>query len=394
MPPKRKITNDDSTTPSVTASDASEPETPSTRRTRARGLDTQGTNDPQSSPALNTRRSTRLTRGLRHDSDVGSRPARGRGGGTRGGRGRGRPKGTTASRGGSAKRGAPAGRRGRGRPRANTSSIRSESDSEPEDESDEIELLDKSDSDEASQEEPNDDDDDDDDDNGSEHSESSSPARTGSTELAGPPADEDVEVMSELSDVGELVTAPSSNLTRRQRAKLNHEQGADLVELPVEAKRSRFSAEESALRKSEHARRRKFQSQQRAEQLKNDTINRLLNKQTSKGRNRVTDDPDTRANSVESSPGPSLLRYSQRCVLPDHAESKTEFLAHTQCALSLPKDVQITDLFHSHGSISYPDPVPLCAVAGCQLKKKYAADAQPACSLEHWKALKAKAAAS
>ncbi|KAJ2449401.1 INO80 complex subunit B [Coemansia sp. RSA 2336] len=363
MPPKRKI-NDDSTTPSDTASDASD--TPSTRRTRRLA-----SSDPRSSPAPNTRRSARLTRGLRRDSVTDAKPARGRGAGTRGGRGRGRPRGS--GRGSGARRGAPAGRRGRGRPRANTSSVKSDSDDEPDDESDAIELLDKSDSDSNSDslEEPADD----------PASSEGSPAR--SAELA---EDDD---MSGLSDVGELVTGPSANLTRRQRAKLNREQGAaDLVELPLEAKRSRFSAEESALRKSEHARRRKFQSQQRAEQLKNDTINRLLNKQTSKGRNRVADDPDTRANSVEDSPGPALLRYSQRCVLPTHSEPA----AHTRCALSLPKHVQIADLFPARGPVSYPGPAPPCAVAGCQLKKKYSAGAQPACSLEHWKVLKANAA--
>ncbi|KAJ1739667.1 INO80 complex subunit B [Coemansia sp. RSA 989] len=359
MPPKRKINDDDddSTTPSDTASDASEPDTRRTRRP--------ATSDPQS-PAPSTRRSARLTRGLRRDSDAGSRPARGRGA-PRGGRGRGRPKGSGAGRGG-AKRGAPAGRRGRGRPRANASS-KSDSGSEPDDESDAAGLLDKSDSDEL--EEPS-------------HSSESSPPRSASTDLADPAED---GAMSGLSDVGELVTGPSSSLTRRQRAKLNREQGADLVELPLDAKRSRFSAEESALRKSEHARRRKFQSQQRAEQLKNDTINRLLNKQSSKGRNRVADDPDSRANSAEASPGPSLLRYSQRCVLSGHAEP----VAHPRCALSLPADVQIADLFPAGGPVPYPDPAPPCAVAGCQLKKKYSAGARPACSLAHWKALKANA---
>ncbi|ORX73621.1 hypothetical protein DL89DRAFT_253575 [Linderina pennispora] len=72
----------------------------------------------------------------------------------------------------------------------------------------------------------------------------------------------------------------------------------ELMELPTEAKKTKFSVEEMALRKSEQARRRKFQSMQREEQLKNDTINRLLNKQTSKGRNKV-DEPETRSASEE-----------------------------------------------------------------------------------------------
>ncbi|KAJ2826027.1 hypothetical protein IWW50_002568, partial [Coemansia erecta] len=158
MPPKRKITND-STTPSVSGSDISEPETPSTNRTRTRGRDAV---NPQSSPALNTRRSSRLsaaaeepakprarlTRGLRRESDAAALPAPTRGRGR--GRGRGRPRGS-----GRGRRGAAAGAgRGRGRPRAGDSDAHSETESDagsvssPDaEEADAYAMLDKSESD-------------------------------------------------------------------------------------------------------------------------------------------------------------------------------------------------------------------------------------------------------
>ncbi|KAJ2440553.1 hypothetical protein IWW46_003928, partial [Coemansia sp. RSA 2440] len=132
----------------------------------------------------------------------------------------------------------------------------------------------------------------------------------------------------------------------------------------------------------------------RAEQLKNDTINRLLNKQTSKGRNRVGDDGETRANSVESSHDPDTVRYIQRS---NHVESNgvdSTTPVHIECALLLPNGTAIADLFPGAAStLAYPLPAPLCAVAGCEMKKKYAVESQPACSLEHWRLLKESASA-
>ncbi|KAJ1844126.1 INO80 complex subunit B [Coemansia sp. RSA 2708] len=428
MPPKRKITNDDSTTPSSTGSEASEPETPSTRRTRARRRDDRGSANPQASPALNTRRSSRLsagaedpakprarlTRGLRRDSDAAATaspvPTRGRG--SRGGRGRGRPRG--GGRGGGPKRGAAAaGKRGRGRPRAGESDIPSESESESEvdDDDDEIEdfaVLDKTESDNVSGSEAED---------GSEPSDgpderspgsnqgdelrdvdSSKPEELPESDESNGEGEPELDVVSGLSEgEGELLLA-STSMTRRQRAKLNRETGEELMSLPAQAKRSRFSAEEAALRKSEHARRRKFQSLQRAEQIKNDTINRLLNKQTSKGRNKVTEEAETRSGSVESNPEPEQLRYIQRRRPQSAADGNPEAGSeesppvHIECALLLPQDTTIADLFPtatSKGAApAYPNPVPTCAVTGCEMAKKYTAASQPACSLEHWRMLK------
>ncbi|KAJ2815855.1 INO80 complex subunit B, partial [Coemansia sp. 'formosensis'] len=123
---------------------------------------------------------------------------------------------------------------------------------------------------------------------------------------------------SSQSDLGEddveSGATTLANLTKRQRNRLTRDHDGELMELPTEAKRSKFSVEEAALRKSESARRRKFQSQQRADQLKHETINRLLNKQTSKGRNKVSEDYDTRSTSAEGNDvAPDMIRYIQRC---------------------------------------------------------------------------------
>ncbi|KAJ2159950.1 INO80 complex subunit B [Coemansia sp. RSA 552] len=206
------------------------------------------------------------------------------------------------------------------------------------------------------------------------------------------PPIEEVSDGGGASDEDELPSAPvAANLTRRQRAKLSRDHGEELMELPVEAKRSRFSAEESALRKSEHARRRKFQSMQRAEQLKNDTINRLLNKQTSKGRNKVADDSETRSTSVEtSSAAPTAIRYLQRYSPKAPADGATP--THVERALLLPNGMDISDILPSatgkdHAPV-YPPPAPTCYVAGCTQRKKYTVASHAACSLEHWRTLK------
>ncbi|KAJ2661594.1 INO80 complex subunit B [Coemansia sp. RSA 1200] len=211
----------------------------------------------------------------------------------------------------------------------------------------------------------------------------------------------------DFSDADDGFEAPlQTNLTRRQRAKLTRDYDEELLELPVESKRSKFSAEEAALRKSEHARRRKFQSMQRAEQLKNDTINRLLNKQTSKGRNKVSDDVETRATSVDDDDEtPDRIRYTQRIKTlparnggggkdgkePTASNSIPGTSAHVECALSLPTGMTLDTLLPCatpKGFVpKYPSPSPTCSVEGCSQKKKYSVNAQAACSLEHWRLL-------
>ncbi|KAJ1797671.1 INO80 complex subunit B [Coemansia sp. RSA 2399] len=199
---------------------------------------------------------------------------------------------------------------------------------------------------------------------------------------------------------GGLELPSQANLTRRQRAKLTRDHDEELLELPVESKRSKFSAEEAALRKSEHARRRKFQSMQRAEQLKNDTINRLLNKQTSKGRNKVSEDAETRATSTDNDDDDEgevsdRIRYTQR-IIKDDADNSSERSARIECALSLPKGstlkAAIPCVTSKGFAPKYPPPAPACSVQGCAQKKKYSVNSHAACSLEHWRILNTAAA--
>ncbi|KAJ2613567.1 hypothetical protein H4S08_002116 [Coemansia sp. RSA 1365] len=496
--PKRKVTNEDSSGTASSESEVSETGTPVLRRTRGRKsgkAGSSGARSTQSSPALNTRRAsrlsvsadadddspkrrTRLTRGSRRGSEastsrMGEGPAstttatKARGG--RGARGRGR---AGSSRGRASRRGALTGGRGR-RVRAKTEdmglSSTSISDTEQdEDSTEDYAMLDKSEEEaEEEDEEPSDtsgvfdslsaDRDasemesdpvsaatgssgmkDDEEEDGQETPKDDAEGRSDDEEVesnaaATAPlkkrprtdgrgsqrsADQLVESTEssagedalEADDISEHsgfsegeselgVVTSTANLTRRQRARLTRDKDEELMELPVEAKRSKFSAEESALRKSEHARRRKFQSLQRAEQLKNDTINRLLNKQSSKGRNKVTEDSETRSTSVEAeAAAPENIRYIQRRSPRDADEGKSSDIGngtapvHIECGLSLPKDVTIHDLIPSvtdKGFVpSYPEPLPLCSVDGCDQKKKYNIESQAACSLEHWRVLK------
>ncbi|KAJ1956357.1 INO80 complex subunit B [Linderina pennispora] len=187
---------------------------------------------------------------------------------------------------------------------------------------------------------------------------------------------------------GDSTTTSLANMTRRQRARLTHDYAEELMELPTEAKKTKFSVEEMALRKSEQARRRKFQSMQREEQLKNDTINRLLNKQTSKGRNKV-DEPETRSASEE--PGVDthdMIRYRQKCAKV--GKGKHGEPVRVQRLLQLPKNTAVNDVFPMSAKDSaYPPQLPKCAVKGCDREKKYRVNDQAACSLEHWRVLKA-----
>lgn len=193
---------------------------------------------------------------------------------------------------------------------------------------------------------------------------------------------------------GGSTTTSLANLTRRQRAKLTKDYGEELMELPTRTKRQKASAEENALRKSEHARRRKFQSEQRAEQLKADTINRILNKQTSKGRNKVGEESETASAIAEAAePNPGMARYIQRT----YREKKSSPALHVRSTLSLPRGIDIQAVFPSvaqDGKQELPSPIAvaipqICSVDGCEQGRKYKVNSQVACCLEHWRLLSA-----
>ncbi|KAL7273649.1 hypothetical protein RUND412_003477 [Rhizina undulata] len=85
-------------------------------------------------------------------------------------------------------------------------------------------------------------------------------------------------------------TPDMSRMTKRQKGMLDDVYSADLLELPAGIERSSaakivpLTADEAALKRAEMARRRKNLTDQRLEEEKMDTINKLLKKQTPKMR--------------------------------------------------------------------------------------------------------------
>ncbi|ORY84438.1 PAPA-1-like conserved region-domain-containing protein [Protomyces lactucae-debilis] len=116
-----------------------------------------------------------------------------------------------------------------------------------------------------------------------------------------------------------------SKKTKRQKARdaalESGEQSAGLWSLPTgrETVKPVLTAEEAALRKSENARKRKNQNEKKLEEEKQETINRLLNKQATKARgavykasvNEALDDDDEMAPTVRATrPLPrGMVRY-------------------------------------------------------------------------------------
>ncbi|KAJ2060314.1 INO80 complex subunit B [Coemansia sp. S146] len=487
MPPKRKAVRDaeSSMSESTSASESSDVDAGTTPQTRLRRPGGRGGSSAPHSPALSTRRSTRLTaqaeqpppstnprgrltRGIRPGAaskEVVTSPEP-----ARRGRGRGRGRVAAVSHGDSPatprKRGRPPGKRVRLEVDDSDSASESESAMDSEDA---VNSLEKDDDDEGSEPESmagseeddaldrakalkparddsegegegeddqanengEEDEDDNDDDNDDAEAESvdmpvvrrpvGRPPGRGRGRGRGRPRAADSRpleraVSSEIEDNdlimrgssqsdldeedGESGATTTANLTLRQRSKLTRDHDEELMELPTEAKRSKFSVEEAALRKSENARRRKFQSQQRADQLKHETINKLLNKQTSKGRNKVSENYDTRSTSADDNDvAPDMIRYIQRCRPGDSgmvANGEGDSSAvHIDSTLSLPLGVDISSVFPAATATattpatSYPPPEPICSVDGCQQKKKYSVESHAACSLEHWHLLKA-----
>jgi hypothetical protein len=79
-------------------------------------------------------------------------------------------------------------------------------------------------------------------------------------------------------------------------------------------KKKHLTEEEIALKKSEIARRRKHQSQQRAEQDKMDTINRLLRKQNTKRRSNKEADEENQENQRDTGKRSALLQSSVSAI--------------------------------------------------------------------------------
>eukprot|EP00794_Sanderia_malayensis_P014057 gene14057-15521_t len=91
----------------------------------------------------------------------------------------------------------------------------------------------------------------------------------------------------ELDDMGRLKKDKDVSLmTTRQRALYGHniDGETELMELPIWEKRRDENSEEAQLRRKQRAKKRKQQMQKQIEETKAQTINKLLNKQASKGK--------------------------------------------------------------------------------------------------------------
>ncbi|RKP36411.1 hypothetical protein BJ085DRAFT_22449 [Dimargaris cristalligena] len=158
-------------------------------------------------------------------------------------------------------------------------------------------------------------------------------------------------------------------MTKRQKAKLSDGPKEELLMLPAESKKKVMTKEELALKRSENARRRKFQTMKKIEQDQMDTINRLLKKQASK-RSRK-DDADQVIEAQTAFPQDIRL-----VVRPDLS------------LLAIPMDCIVLSSINL-STRPAPRAVPLCSFKPCTQTKKYTHPNKSfnACSLDHYKML-------
>ncbi|XP_020496023.2 INO80 complex subunit B [Labrus bergylta] len=165
----------------------------------------------------------------------------------------------------------------------------------------------------------------------------------------------------ELDDNGELKKeVDESLLTARQKALLHKQQSQPLLELPMGYKEKEMTAE-MMQKREERARKRRLQAAKKAEESKNQTIERLT--KTSKAKIKSMRERKSKQSQVP------MIRYS------DSVEGM---------AISFPTGVPTPVPARS----SSPPAAPLnCGVGGCTNLKKYACSKTgvPLCSLECYK---------
>ncbi|XP_077357697.1 INO80 complex subunit B [Festucalex cinctus] len=165
----------------------------------------------------------------------------------------------------------------------------------------------------------------------------------------------------ELDDNGELKKeVDESLLTARQKALLHKQQIQPLLELPMGYKEKEMTAE-MMQKREERARKRRLQAAKKAEENKNQTIERLT--KTSKAKMKSTREKKSKASQCPS------IRYS------DSARGVT---------ISFPASVP------APSAASPPRPPPpavRCGVSGCSNPKKYSCSKTgvPLCSLQCYK---------
>ncbi|KAJ3089755.1 hypothetical protein HK102_005589 [Quaeritorhiza haematococci] len=158
-------------------------------------------------------------------------------------------------------------------------------------------------------------------------------------------------------------------MTVRQKALQNVDTEAmeELLELPEEpSKKKKMTPEEALLRKSELARRRKNQTEQKAEEDKQATINKLLKKQASK----------RRAKDVDQETSEPIVPHTIRYIKRNDGTA----------SLSLPPKAEIPSIYEPSVISAYPQPQ-RCSVEGCTdiQRYKHSKTLRPVCSLEHYR---------
>ncbi|XP_072353594.1 INO80 complex subunit B isoform X1 [Scyliorhinus torazame] len=164
----------------------------------------------------------------------------------------------------------------------------------------------------------------------------------------------------ELDDNGELKKEINESLlTARQRALLHKQQSQPLLELPMGYKAKEMT-EEMMVKRAERARKRRLQAAKKAEDSKNQTIERL----TKTNKAKVKTLRERRTKRVHY----PMIRYSNNAI------GITVSFPHG-CAVPLP-------------AISQPVPTPVtCGIEGCSNFKKYSCSKTglPLCSFECYK---------
>ncbi|KAK7909915.1 hypothetical protein WMY93_014599 [Mugilogobius chulae] len=165
----------------------------------------------------------------------------------------------------------------------------------------------------------------------------------------------------ELDDNGDLKKeVDESLLTARQKALLHKQQIQPLLELPMGYKEKEMTAE-MMQKREERARKRRLQAQKKAEENKNQTIERLT--KTSKAKIKSMRERKSKLN---------------QCPMVRYMDTKAGV------AISFPSGVQAP----CSAQLRTPVPRPVqCGVSGCENLKKYACSKTgvPLCSLECYK---------
>jgi hypothetical protein len=145
----------------------------------------------------------------------------------------------------------------------------------------------------------------------------------------------------------------------------------------VESLRKRaLTADEIALRRSETARRRKNQSEQRLEEEKIETINRLLKPQAPRRRG---------GQRVNESPAQSDVELAPREPTPPPPPTKVRIVKNSQgTVVAIPE--RWMDMFFAKPG---PGPKPAEDCGRCGKRGVYRVNGQRACSLRCFKALQA-----